>query len=307
MSEPLSSLIDAFSDYLSAEKGYSHHTARCYRHDLREFYAVVSGGVLKRGGSAAVLPEQITALDIRAYLGVLYQKKNEKTTIARKLAAIRTFFNYLEKHGIIQINPSESVVTPKQNRSIPVWLPVDDMFRLLDAMNDVTLLGLRNRAIFETIYSCGIRVSEAAGLNVEDVDVTGRTARVKGKGAKERIVPIGRVSLEHIGAYRRQLGREMGIGEESRGALFLNNRGKRLTTRSMGRILESVSRKCGIPMPVSPHALRHSFATHLLDAGADLKVVQELLGHKSLSTTQKYTHVSISRLMETYDKSHPRK
>jgi integrase/recombinase XerC len=188
-----------------------------------------------------------------------------------------------------------------------VWLPVDDMFRLLDALKGDSLLTLRNRAIFETIYSCGLRVSEAAGLDVEDVDTSERLVRVRGKGNKERVIPIGKVSLEAVGRYRMALENQAPTAEKAGGPLFLNRNGGRLTTRSMARILERVSSRCGIPIPVSPHALRHSFATHMLDAGADLKVVQEMLGHQSLSTTQQYTHVSISRLMETYDKAHPRK
>jgi integrase/recombinase XerC len=251
--------------------------------------------------------DSISALDIRGYLGVLYKKKNNKATVARKLSAVRSFFRHLVKRGILADNPADQILTPKQNQHIPVWLPVDDMFRLLSAMNDPSLLGLRNRAIFETIYSCGLRVSEAAGLNGEDIDMADRMVRVRGKGDKERLIPIGRISIESIHQYRKQLERDRSIREDQPGPLFLNKRGTRLSTRSMARILDKISKECGIPVPVSPHAFRHSFATHMLDAGADLKVVQELLGHKSLSTTQRYTHVSISRLMETYDKAHPRK
>jgi integrase/recombinase XerC len=300
----LASWIRAFTDYLSAEKGYSPHTIRCYRHDLLEFQALICASV-RGGGQPAV--DGITFLDIRSYLALLYQKKNGKRTIARKLSAVRSLFRYLVKRGVIQGSPADTVSTPKQNRSIPVWLPVDDMFRLLDALDDDSLLGLRNRAIFETIYSCGLRVSEAAGLNMADVDVSSRLVRVRGKGNKERVVPIGRVPLDAISRYRRELERQPTMGEADAGPLFLNRAGGRLTPRSMARILEQVSARCGIPVPVSPHALRHSFATHMLDAGADLKVVQEMLGHQSLSTTQQYTHVSMSRLMETYDKAHPRK
>lgn len=301
------SLISAFSDFLSAEKGYSHHTCRGYGHDLSEFFSVVSTAVPEADAGKEMSVAHVTALDIRRYLGVLYKKKNDKATVARKLSAIRSFFRHLVKQGILADNPADRIVTPRQKQVVPVWLPVDDMFRLLSAMGDQSLPGLRNRAIFETIYSCGLRVSEAAGLNGEDIDPIARMVRVRGKGNKERIVPIGRISIESIHQYRRQLERERGVGEDPRGALFLNKRGTRLSTRSMARILDKVSKECGIPVPVSPHALRHSFATHMLDAGADLKVVQELLGHKSLSTTQRYTHVSISRLMETYDKAHPRK
>jgi integrase/recombinase XerC len=307
ISSSIHSLIKAFSDYLSAEKGYSSHTCRCYGHDLAEFFALVCAASSGEPAEKEMPVDCITALDIRKYLGVLYKKRNDKATVARKLSAIRSFFRHLVKHGILASNPADQIVTPKQNQNVPVWLPVDDMFRLLSAMADPSLLGLRNRAIFETIYSCGFRVSEAAGLNGEDIDTVSRMVRVRGKGHKERLVPIGRISIESIHHYRQQLERERGLREDQHGPLFLNKRGTRLSTRSMARILDKISRESGIPVPVSPHALRHSFATHMLDAGADLKVVQELLGHKSLSTTQRYTHVSISRLMETYDKAHPRK
>jgi integrase/recombinase XerC len=234
-------------------------------------------------------------------------KRNKKATIARKLSALRSFFRHLIKMGRLAESPAERILTPKQDRTIPVYLPVDDMFRLLDAIETDTLLGARNRALFEILYSAGIRVSELAGLDAADIDFAGRTIRVTGKGNKQRMVPIGKKAAGSVWRYREALQREAGIDPEAGGALFRNNRGGRLTARSIARILESIARRIGINIPVSPHAFRHSFATHLLDAGADLRVVQELLGHKSLSTTQKYTHVSIDRLMETYDKAHPRK
>jgi integrase/recombinase XerC len=253
-----------------------------------------------------IRPEQVTVLTIRGYLTALH-KKNNKATIARKLSALRSFFKYLVKHGFLQNSPAEQVMTPKQARHIPVYLSVDEMLRMLDGIAEDTLFGSRDRAMFETIYSSGLRVSELAGMNVADVDFAGGMIRVVGKGNKERRVPIGRHALSAIENYRKRLGKESGFGSVPDSPLFLNKYGTRLTTRSMARILEKIARRCGIAVPVSPHALRHSFATHMLDAGADLKVVQELLGHESLSTTQKYTHVSISRLMETYDKAHPRK
>lgn len=256
---------------------------------------------------AAIRPDQIDPLMIRGYLTALHTKKNKKSTIARKLSAVRSFFNFLVKHGFLQSSPAQQVMTPKQARHIPVYLSVDDMFRMLDTISDGALPSLRNRAMFETIYSSGLRVSELAGMNVFDVDFSGGMIRVVGKGNKERRVPIGRKALSAVSAYREQLKRETGTGMDTDAPLFLNKRGGRLTTRSMARILAQVARQCGIPVPVSPHALRHSFATHMLDAGADLKAVQELLGHESLATTQKYTHVSISRLMEVYDKAHPRR
>ena len=181
------------------------------------------------------------------------------------------------------------------------------MFRLLDSIQTDTLLGLRNRAIFETLYSSGIRVAELAGLNFSDLDFSSGVVRVLGKGNKERIIPIGQEALKAITAYREQLNRQVDSAVLKEGALFLNRYNKRLTARSIARILRQLVDAVGLLTPVSPHAIRHSFATHMLDSGADLRVVQELLGHKSLSTTQKYTHVSIDRLMETYDKAHPRK
>ena len=197
--------------------------------------------------------------------------------------------------------------TPKQDKAIPTYLAVDEMFRLLDSIQADTLLGLRNRAVFETLYSCGLRVSELAGMNTSDVDFSAAHVRVSGKGGKDRIVPIGQKALKAVEAYRIQLQRQAGIEINDKGPLFLNKNHARLSTRSIARILKQLVDDCGLISPVSPHALRHTFATHMLDAGADLRTVQELLGHKSLTTTQKYTHVSIARLMETYDKAHPRK
>jgi integrase/recombinase XerC len=309
--QKLDAAIAGFIDALSSEKGFSVNTCRAYRRDLEEFRAYAEGGSASGGREDAgerepIAPDQIDALMIRGYLGFLH-RRNKKATIARKLSALRSFFRYLTRQGALSESPAEAILTPKQDRTIPVYLPVDDMFRLLDAIETESLLGARNRALFEVLYSAGIRVSELAGLDTADVDLTSRTIRVTGKGNKQRMVPIGRKAADALRRYRNTLERESGISAEAEGALFRNNRGGRLTTRSIARILETIARRIGIDIPVSPHALRHSFATHLLDAGADLRVVQELLGHKSLSTTQKYTHVSIDRLMETYDKAHPRK
>ena len=303
-------LLSMFLEFLASEKGYSKSTSRCYRHDVGKFFQIVARRGLgldtppKTPGD--MRPDQVTVLMIRGYLTALH-KKNSKATIARKLSAVRSFFKYLVKHGFLQNSPAEQVLTPKQSRHIPVYLSVDEMLRMLDGISVDTLLGTRDRAMFETIYSSGLRVSELEGMNTRDIDFEGGMIRVVGKGNKERRVPIGQHALEAIRVYRKRLARETGIDMDPGGPLFLNKFGKRLTTRSMARILEKIARQCGIAVPISPHALRHSFATHMLDAGADLKVVQELLGHESLATTQKYTHVSISRLMETYDKAHPRR
>jgi integrase/recombinase XerC len=190
---------------------------------------------------------------------------------------------------------------------MPSYLSVDDMFRLLDRAVGNTLLDLRNRAIFETLYGSGVRVSELTGLNVGDVDAANGCLRVLGKGGRERVVPAGDRALQRIQVYRDRLFEHTGIGMQADGALFLNKNRGRLSARSVGRILEALVRQCGLAAPVSPHGIRHSFATHMLDAGADLRTVQELLGHRSLSTTQKYTHVSVDRLMAAYDKAHPRR
>ncbi|MGA9177692.1 MAG: site-specific tyrosine recombinase/integron integrase [Desulfobacterales bacterium] len=301
--------IRSFIDSLHSEKGYAANTCRAYSHNLNEFVSFVSETFFSnenQKGADLLKADQIDNLMIRGYLGFLY-KKNKKVTIARKLSAVRSFFRFLVKHGVILDNPLDLILTPKQNKAIPVYLPVDDIFRLLDSIKTDTLAGIRNRAIFETLYSSGIRVSELEGLNVFDVDVKKCLIRVVGKGNKERIVPIGTKAIAAIKAYRKRLQKEAGIGEDNNTPLFLNKDQGRLTSRSIARILDKTARECGLLIPVSPHALRHTFATHMLDAGADLRVVQELLGHKSLSTTQKYTHVSIDRLMETYDKAHPRR
>lgn len=309
----LSPLMDALRSFvaaLPAEKGYSMHTCRAYTRDLEEFtrYLEESGatGAPHVSNGGAFGPGHVTAVMIRSYLGYLH-RKNQKSSIARKLSTLRSFFKFLIKKGLVEFNPVEGVLTPRREKSLPVYLSVDAVFRLLDSIETDSLSAARNRAIFETLYSCGIRVSELVGLNVQDVDATAGTLKVLGKGGKERLVPIGRNALESIHAYRQLLKSRPGVGAASDGALFLNLQGQRLTSRSVARILKKIAAACGILTPVSPHTLRHTFATHMLDAGADLRSVQEMLGHQNLSTTQKYTHVSIDRLMDTYDRAHPRK
>ena len=299
-------LMESFVESLSTEKGYSLNTCMAYQRDLEEFYQYLKNdktGEIEQLSLADL--DKISSLTIRGFLGVLY-KKNKKTTTARKLSSIRSFFRYLVKKGYLKVSPAKLVATPKPEKTIPAYLPVDEMFRLLDSIKKDDLLSLRNRAVFEMLYSTGIRVSELAGLNVSDIDFTKRLVRVLGKGNKERLVPMGEKALSFIKAYRELLKVEKDLLTDT-GPLFLNKDKGRLTARSIGRILEKIVKESALMTPVSPHGLRHSFATHMLDAGADLRVVQELLGHKSLSTTQKYTHVSIDKLMETYDKTHPRR
>ena len=308
---PLNLLLQQFVDFLSLEKGYSANTCRAYSHDLEDFLAYF---MQNRALPMSIEGEEADASDvnavsslvIRGYLGQLHKQKIKKTSIARKVSSIRTFFKFLEKHGVIAENPATSVLTPKQEKPIPAYLTVDEVFRLLDSIDTKTLAGKRNRAILETMYSAGIRVSELVGLNVPDVDFSGKTVRVLGKGNKERIVPVGQPALAAIQAYREALHIQKKI-TENKGPLFLNKNLGRLTARSVARILDKAALEAGLSVPVAPHDLRHSFATHMLDAGLDLRLVQELLGHKQLSTTQKYTHVSIDRLMAAYDNAHPRK
>jgi integrase/recombinase XerC len=306
-----SRVIERFIESLRVEKAYSAHTCRAYRTDLEMFARIVCASRTgdapgAEGVPAQFDPQQVDPLAVRGYLAALY-RKNSKATIARKLSAVRSFFRFLQRQGVVADNPAEAVLTPKQEKKIPHHLSVDDVFRLLDQVQADTLLGLRNRAIFETLYSAGTRVSELAGLDTTSVDLAAGVLRVRGKGNKERLLPIGSQAVAAVQAYRRRLYEETGIGPDAGGPLFLNRDRGRLSARSIARILDRLVRQCGLLVPVSPHTLRHSFATHLLDAGADLRTVQELLGHESLSTTQKYTHVSIDRLMATYDKAHPRR
>lgn len=309
-------LLNAFIDFLSTEKGYSDNTCRAYARDLEGFIAyfvanralAVTGDDDEAGmiDDSAADMDRISNLMIRGYLADLHRQGLKKTSMARKLSAVRSFFKFLEKHGVISGNPAETVLTPKQDKPIPNYLSVDDVFRLLDSVKTDNITGKRDRAILETLYSTGIRVSELVGLNLPDVDFSGKTVRVTGKGNKERIVPIGKAALAAILAYRENLDTR-GVAVNHRGALFLNKNKGRLSARSVARMLDGAARRAGLTVPVAPHDLRHSFATHMLDAGLDLRMVQELLGHRQLSTTQRYTHVSIDRLMAAYDQAHPRK
>jgi integrase/recombinase XerC len=310
----LNQLLESFMDFLSTEKGYSEHTCRAYAHDLEDFISYfMNNRALSityeddaQEADHEIKVENIGNLIIRGYLGQLHKQEMKKTSIARKLSSIRSFFKFLEKHGVITDNPTESVLTPKHEKPIPKYLSVDDMFRLLDSVKTVDMTGKRNRAILEALYSTGIRVSELVGLSYSDVNFSGKTIRVTGKGNKERIVPIGATALAAISDYRDSL-HQAKIATNQRSPLFLNKNKGRLTVRSVARILDTAAREAGIAVPVAPHDLRHSFATHMLDAGLDLRMVQELLGHKQLSTTQRYTHVSIDKLMSAYDQAHPRR
>lgn len=304
----LPDLIESFIDYLRSQKGYSDHTAKNYQVDLEHFLDFLAAKQ-RQAGKKETAPqlESIDFLVIREYLGKLYGRY-KRTTIARKLSALRSFFYFLERKGLVKGNPAADISTPKRGKYIPTHLPVDEMFRLLEGPDRGKPLGLRDLAILEVLYSCGIRVSELSGLNLSSIDFGQRLVRVVGKGNKERIAPIGRKALRAVEAYiEATLPLRKKVKCDVQDApLFINFRGGRLTTRSIGRIIKKYASKCGLMTEITPHSLRHTFATHLLDGGADLRSVQELLGHVSLSTTQKYTHVSLERLMEVYDKAHPR-
>jgi len=304
----LAELIETFIEALKSQKGYSQHTVRNYRIDLGQFLDFLKEKAKLRGREGAEpLIESIDFPTIREYFGTLFGKY-KRSTIARKLSTVRSFYAFLEKKGMVDRNPSADVSAPKREKYIPAYLPVDEMFRLLDRPDVTRPLGKRDRAILEVLYSCGIRVSELTGLDVVHVDFGQRLVKVLGKGNKERIVPIGREALRTLEDYIRETStpRKKIYGDEQKSPLFMNARGGRLTTRSVGKLVKRYGREGSLMLDISPHALRHTFATHLLDGGADLRAVQELLGHVSLSTTQKYTHVSLDRLMEIYDKAHPR-
>jgi integrase/recombinase XerC len=299
--------LEQFDNYLFAIKNASLHTRRGYHNDLTQFLAFLHENEPTIWDQGAVALNKINPLIIRGFLAYLLQK-NSKTTIARKIAALNSFFRFLIKEGFTALNPAQAISAPKPEKVIPSFLSVDEIFSLIEQPDHEKDLGRRDRAILELMYSCGLRVSEVVSLNLGDFDPSQGNLKVKGKGNKERMLPIGTKALEAIQDYlivRNNLEAKRKDQEKSP-ALFLNHRGTRLTTRSIGRMISKYARLLTLFRPIHPHAIRHTFATHLLDAGADLRAIQELLGHSSLSTTQKYTHVSIDRLMEVYDKAHPR-
>jgi integrase/recombinase XerC len=302
----LAPLIETFVRYLETGKNYSFNTVKGYRADLYQFRAFLEERLASDEGGVRV--ESIDITGIREYLAFLFTRLKRKT-IARKLSALRSFFIFLERRGIVNVNPAAEISSPRLEKTIPVYLSVDEMFRLLEGADRRDPLGLRDLAILEILYSTGLRVSELTSLNLIDVSFEERLVRVKGKGGKERVVPIGRRAAAALERYLKAAEslRKMKTWEEKDGgALFVNFRGGRLTSRSVRSIVKQYAERSGAPSDVSPHSMRHSFATHLVDGGADLRSVQELLGHSSLSTTQRYTHVSLDRLMSVYDKSHPR-
>ena len=297
----LSGYIERFIKWLTDEKGYSRHTIINYERDLQEFAGVAGREVDVKAIDARIIRDYVYSLNI----------KNKSSSVARKLSALRTFFKFLEQESLVQQNPMGSISMPKQEQHIPVFLSVDEVFALLEAPGSENTFGARDSAILELLYSTGIRVSELVGCNMTSLDFDNEMVRVRGKGNRERLVPMGEPAIKALRIYFAQrdelLRNRLQQGKKiDRDAVFINSRGSRITTRSVERLIAEYGRKAGIDKPVTPHVLRHSFATHLLEMGADMRSVQELLGHASLSTTQKYTHLDMMHLMRVYDKAHPK-
>jgi len=295
-----------FLEHLRLNRNASAHTVRAYESDLGQLVAFLAA---QRGRPASALAvADLDTAAVRAFLGELYDRGNSKASAGRKLAAVRTFARHLRREGLIDQDPGALVGTPKREQKIPAHLEVDEMTKLLETPDRSTPLGRRDRAILELFYASGLRLSELVGLDLEDVNLAGRVVRVLGKGGKERIVPFNRAAGESLRAWLKDRERlETGVGgRRARHALFLNYRGSRLSTRSVDRLVRRHVAACSARFGISPHAIRHSFATHLLERGADLRAIQELLGHARLSTTQRYTHVNAAQLLESYRKTHPR-
>jgi integrase/recombinase XerC len=293
--------VGRFLKYLRVERNASELTSKSYREDLTalvEYLTELQGRV--------PAPQDVSTVDLRGYIAALHEADYAKTTIARRLASMRSFFRFGQREGWTKGNPAKPLRNPRKPRSLPHFLSSEDILSLLGAPPVTEPLGLRDRAILETLYSAGLRVSELAGLNDGDLDLAGGALRVRGKGRRERVAPVGSYAVAALEDWRavRKLSPKEKQGPPA--PVFVNKFGRRLTTRSVGRLLEKYLKITGLDRRTTPHTLRHSFATHLLDAGADIRSVQELLGHKSLVTTQIYTHVSTAGLRAAYERAHPR-
>jgi integrase/recombinase XerC len=300
-------LIDRYTNYLRYERNASPHTIRNYQSDLLQFRDYL------RGGDPAVRVDvrTIDALRIRGFLAFLFEREKMKTSIARKLAAVRAFYKFLAKEGVLEANPAATISTPKLDKKLPRIMTEEEMNTFLDRVAQAVQTGeptmRRDRAILELLYASGLRVSELVGLDVRSVSFGDSMLLVRGKGRKERIVPFGSKAAQALNDYLPVRERVLMEAKRSgQAALFLNTRGERLTTRSVDRLLKTYVRAFGPNVKTSPHSMRHAFASHLLTEGADLRAIQEMLGHRSLATTQKYTQVSIKQLIEVYDKTHPK-
>jgi len=282
--------VEKFLRYLETERGASEHTVRSYRRDLDAFFEYVRSEI-----------ESLDETDIRGFVADQITRGLSKTTAGRRLATLRSFFSFLHREGYVKANPARLVKTPKKANLLPRFLTVDDVFSLVEKPEGIGFLPARDKAILELLYASGLRVSELAGLDQDDINVKEGLLKARGKGRKERIAPIGRKALDALQAYMI----ERVLLKKKDRAFFLNRRGTRLTDRGVRRIVVKYAKAILLDGRIGPHTLRHTFATHLLQGGADLRVIQELLGHASLATTQKYTHLDITHLMDIYDRAHP--
>ena len=297
--------VGDFLDYLTYERNVSINTVEAYRDDLDSFFTFLTDDYFTIQRDRLDL-ETIDHLTVRSYLAHLARRKLKRSSIARHLSAVRSFFKFLIREGVVGANPARNVTTPKREKHLPRVLQTAEVATLLEQPDASSPLGLRDRAWLEVLYASGLRVSELVGIDLDDFELRSRLLKVRGKGAKERIVPFGKKAADAIRAYLAERGKLVGDRHDDEQPLFVNYRGDRITARSVRRLLERYVRDAALRSGISPHTLRHSFATHLLNAGADLRAIQELLGHVSLSTTQKYTHLADSQLIEVYKKAHPR-
>jgi integrase/recombinase XerC len=282
--------IDKFIRYLEIEKAVSSHTLRAYRKDLEIFF-----------NYANTEPEKVDMIDVRGFVAEQIKGGMNKTTVSRRLSCIRSFFKFLHREGHIKTNPAKLVSNPKVSKLLPRFLSVDEVFSLVEKPEGIGFIPLRDKAILELLYSSGLRVSELSGLNMEDLNIKESLIKIRGKGKKERIVPVGSKAVDALKSYVV----ERVLLRRKDKAFFLNRTGTRLTDRGVRRIVVKYARDLAMYGQISPHTMRHTFASHLIQGGADLRVIQELLGHSSLSTTQKYTHLDITHLMDIYDRAHP--
>lgn len=292
-----------FESMLRRERNVSPHTVRAYVADLKQFVNFIAEQLGVEGRRVTL--QQVQREHVRSFLAWLLAH-HRKSSVGRKLSSIKAFFRFARARGWIGHDPVSAVQAPRKEQQLPSHLTVDDTFRLLEAAAGEEPIRARDAALLEVLYSCGLRVSELVGLNWADIDARLEIVRVRGKGAKERLVPIGRKALEALQCYREKIPELCRRGVREPEAVFLNRSGRRLTTRSVARRLDAYVQAASLGKKISPHAVRHSFATHLLNAGADLRAIQELLGHASLSTTQRYTHLNLDHLMRVYDAAHPR-
>ena len=312
-----SPLVRQFLEYLKLERHFSDYTVKSYGADLAQFGQYLSGqiGRLGQGAepAAPMTPDEldkkhlnVEPITVREFLAYLYGQNYTKSTTARKLATLRSFFKFLMRRGLVSVNPLSTIRTPKQEKRLPKCLDLEQIQKLLDTPGDADLLSARDKAMLEVLYSSGIRVSELVELDMADLDLQQGVLRVKGKGRKDRLTPIGSQAIKALQRYFDLRTAESPNQAPLTGRVFLNKHGTPLSTRSVRRKLDKYLVMAGLDPGISPHTLRHSFATHLLNNGADLRSVQELLGHQSLSTTQVYTHLTTSRMKQVYDKAHPR-